>query len=160
MGVTVDVFILNITTTFNSSTAHEPDGTASGSVQNQWFIQQTNNSNADFKIVLVHNEPYGSFQDDPNVQSWNLEQYVDIVMSGDVQAYERNSITTEYGNAIFLSVGVAGLKLENEVQTLAETSEIIIYEYGALFMEIKENGLFFQFQNKDGEVRDTFSVTK
>ena len=156
----VDIFILNITDTFNSETAHEPDGNTVGSVQHQWFVREVTNSDADFKIALVHDEPYGSFENSPLVQPWNLEQYVDVVMSGDVQSYERSKIKTDHGEALFLSVGVGGLGLETENPTPVPSSISLIKEYGALFMQINSEGLDFKFKNKDGEVKDTFTLEK
>ena len=154
----VDFFILNITSTFNSETANEQDGVVVGSVQNLWFVRETTNSDADFKIVLVHDEPHGSFESNPVTKSWNLEQYVDVVMSGDVQVYERSLITTDFGEAFFLSVGVGGLLLEDATPQENSASQSIVKEYGALFMQINSGQLDFEFKDKYGKTRDTFTL--
>ena len=154
----VDFFVLNITSTFNSETANEQDGVVVESVQHQWFVRETTNSDADFKIVLVHDEPHGSFESNPVTKSWNLEQYVDVVMSGDVQVYERSLITTDFGKAFFLSVGVGGLTLENTTPQENSASQSIVKEYGALFMQINSGQLDFEFKDKYGKTRDTFTL--
>ena len=159
----VDIFILNITTTFNSSTAHEPDGNTVGSVQHQWLVAQTASSDADFKIVLVHDEPHGSFENSASVRRWNLEKYADVVMSGDIQSYERSFVETDHGSAFFLSVGVGGLGLESEDPSdtpSSGSSQKIVKVNGALFMQINHDKLTFTFKNQDGETKDTFSIGK
>ena len=114
-GTKVDFFVLNINITFNSLTGHEPDGNTRGSAQYQWFVREAAASSANFKIALVHDEPYTSFEgNNDTVIGWNLEKYMDVVLSGDIQAYERHSIRTEHGKAWFLSVGVGGLALEEK----------------------------------------------
>ena len=160
LGVTVDFFILNVNTTFNSRTAHEPDGRIVGSNQYNWFLSQVNASSADFKIAIFHDEVYGSFESNPKIQAWNLEQYVDVVMSGDIQTYERIFISTDHGRATFLSVGVGGLNLERNDPTPIADSQKLVKEFGALFMEIRKGKLFFEFKNIAGEVKDSFSIIK
>ena len=162
-GTKVDFFILNITSTFNSSTANEPDGNTVGSVQHQWLVAQIASSDADFKIILVHDEPHGSFENSSSVKEWNLEKYGDIVMSGDVQVYERSFVKTDHGSATFLSVGVGGLTLESSDSTntpSSSLSEKIVKENGALFMQINHDSLTLAFKNQDGEIKDTFTVGK
>ena len=161
-GTKVDFFILNINSTINSKTSHEPDGTARGSVQHQWFVREATNSDADFKIVINHAEAWTSFETGSiPARNWNLEQYADIIFSGDVEAYERISIKTEHGNAWFLSVGVGGLLLKaDENTTPLESSVKIVREYGALFMQIKSTGLNLSFKNTNGRTRDSFQLSK
>ncbi len=158
----VDFFILNINSTINSESAHEPDGIAIGSVQHQWFVNEATNSDADFKIVINHNEVWTSFEEGSiPARNWNLEQYADIVLSGDVESYERISIKTAHGNAWFLSVGVGGLALNaNKSSTPLESSVKTILEYGALFMQINSTGLNLYFKNTDGQTRDSFQLSK
>ena len=161
-GSTVDFFILNTSGTFNSSSGWEKDGTEAGSRQHRWFVQEAESSEADFKIAIVHDEPYGSYQQDSTIQRWNLEQYVDVVLSGDVQAYERNWIHTEHGSAHFLSVGVGGLSLEDGIprSERASSSQVLLREHGSVFMRIRSQKIEFEFRNKNNQVRDAFFVSR
>ena len=120
------------------------------------------NSDAHFKIALVHDEAYSSFEDkSSNVADWNLEQHMDVVLSGDIQAYERHSIKTQHGEAWFLSTGTGGLNLESgEIPTAVASSVKIVKEHGALFMQIHSEGVDFQYKNTDGEIRDSFKLTR
>ena len=160
-GVEVDFFILNLNSTFNSKTAHEPDGNTPGSVQHEWFVSEIKKSSADFKIVIVHDDIYTSFESEGVFSNWNLEKYADMILSGDVQAYERLFVETDHGSAYFLSVGVGGIPLNGKLpDTTHAGSQKIVLEYGALFMEFGADQLNFKFKNKEGEVKDSFSLKK
>jgi len=165
----VHVFVLN---TWDWSTA-EPDGADKNSNQSQWLQEQATSSDALFKIVISHWPPYGSNKhwhtgDSRHLMDWNWKEIgIDIIFSGNDHGYEKIVLPEEfeYGNVnnegvyAITSAG-GGADIYHHSEPYHPGSEERYAGYGASKITVTGRSLTHEFITQNGEVIDTWTITK
>ncbi len=144
-----EIFVLD-------SDTHEPDGTASNSIQAQWLQSELAKSTAQWKLVFFHHAPYSSGPSGGSAwmrwpfQSWGAT----AVIGGHDHTYERLS---ENGFPYFVN-GLGGESIFG-FNTIDGGSQVR-YEndYGAMLLDAGSTSLTFQFITRTGQVIDTYTI--
>lgn len=139
------------------STAEAEDGNGPSSDQAAWLKAGLAVSTARWKIVVIHDAPYTSTDEDaPGIISsrWDFTG-ADLVLSGDSHGYERLNV----GGLDFIVNGAGGRSL-NTFGTPIDGSQFIYAGYGAGFCRVSCDELVYEFFDVDGVLRDTLTIAK
>jgi len=136
------------------SDVNEPDGNTSTSVQAQWLQSQLAASTAPWNIVYFHHAPYSSIGSVANMR-WPFREWgADAVFSGHFHTYERLNI----GGLTYFVIGTGGAPLSG-IGTPIAGSQFRCSEYGAMRIDADDAHITFQFINRNGVVRDTYTMS-
>ncbi len=141
-----------------SSDTRDPDGTSSISIQANWLRTKLQASTAKYKIVYFHHAPYSSGTHGNHLyMRWPFKAWgADLILSGHDHTYERLVIDG-------LTYVVNGLGGESKygIRNPRELGSIIGYddEYGALFAEVKSDGVHFHFKDFAENIIDEFVIS-
>ena len=147
----IDFFFLDSTKAISSED--------SNSSQHHWLTEVASNSDAKYKIVVLHNPPYtsGTHHGPARQLRWNFEELgITAVISGHEHIYERLSSK----GITFLISGLGGKSFYHCGDPIKETEFCVDNQSGALFIFETREGLHGQFVNLDGRVIDSFEITK
>lgn len=140
------------------SDPHEPDGRTADSVQAQWLRLALARSTACWKLVYFHHPAYSSGQhgSDATMQ-WPFAAWgADAVFAGHDHTYERLSVD---GLPYFV-VGLGGAGAYAFPQVLRESKVRYNEAHGAMSIAVGDRDITFEFVDVDGELIDTFTLTK
>lgn len=147
----VHLFILD-------SDEHEPDGIGLSSVQAAWLREALAASDAPWKLVVLHHAPYSSaLHGDSVALQWPYAEWgAHAVLAGHDHVYER----LEINGIPYITSGLGGSPARYFFIQVREES-IVRYraEHGAVFVEVSESLINFQFVNTVGEVIDSLTLT-
>lgn len=145
----IDVFVLDSQAALDSAESME--------TQKDWLIGQISESNATFKLVVLHHPPFssGTRHGPTTAFQWDFSSMgVNAVLSGHEHLYERISID----NVTYLVSGAGGRALHS-CGTLIDSQAICIDEtFGALYFTLSGNSLLGEFRSSKGEVLDSFTI--
>lgn len=136
---------------------HQDNG-ATLAAQKAWLSDTAKKSEAEFKIVLIHQPPYssGARHGSAAHTQWNYaDMGIDLVISGDDHIYER----IEKDGVTYLVNGLGGVEIHPDFSTPVEGSKVRYNKaYGALRVDVYESRLLVSFVSVDGVVQDQFSL--
>lgn len=145
--------------------------TAPGSPQYQWLLQDLNANTATCTAAYFHHPVYsvGPQGDSPELNDiWALlaAHDVDLVLTGHEHSYQRwvplnGSGTADPNGVTFFVVGSSGHGIQGFVRSdnrLAAGADTPPNAYGALRVELNEDGAAFQYVNTQGTTLDSGSV--
>ncbi|MBI5933757.1 MAG: metallophosphoesterase [Chloroflexi bacterium] len=140
------------------SDSHEPDGNDAASKQAAWLRDGLAASNSAFNLVIAHHAPYSSGQHGSALyMQWPFKDWgADAVLSGHDHTYERLNIN---GLTYFVN-GLGGASLYSFNNILPESQARYNADYGAMRVEITATRLLFEFYNRGGQLRDSFTLDK
>ena len=148
---TADFFALD-------SDENEPDGVGRSSVQATWLQGQLAASRAPWKIVYMHHPAYSSgLHGSTDWMRWPFQDWgAAAVLAGHDHTYERLQV----GDIPYFVVGNGGYTLYNFTDILEESRFRYNAGFGALLVEADATSITFQFTTSQGEVIDTYSLSK
>jgi hypothetical protein len=138
-----------------SSDPREPNGVAADSKQAQWLREALGDSDAPFKIVVLHHAPYSSGTEASTRDlRWPFKEWgADVVIAGHSHIYERLDVGgTPYvvNGAGAVNRGQENVRPESVVR---ETEDV-----GALLIQANAYALTLQYQTRAGQVFDTITI--
>ena len=137
------------------SDAREPDGVTADSVQGRWLEAVMSESEAPFKIVVLHHAPYSSgTESSTRHMRWPFAEWgADVVLAGHSHVYERLDI----GGTPYVVNGAGatnhGVEDRRPESVVTEDDEV-----GALLIQANAYALTLQYQVRTGEVIDTLTI--
>ena len=165
----VHVFVLN---TWDWSVA-EPDGADKDSQQAEWLKEQACASDALFKIVISHWPPYGSNRhwhtgDGRHLMDWRWKAMgIDMIFSGNDHGYEKVVLPEGFKYKGVNNEGVFGItsagggaSLYQHSEPFHPGSEVRYSGHGASRITVNGSTLTHEFITPEGEVVDTWTITK
>lgn len=135
---------------------HEPDGNAATSVQAQWLEAALADSDAPFKVVMMHHPPYSSGIHHGSVgMRWPYGEWgADLVVAGHDHDYERLVVD----DVTYLVAGTGGASLRafdvEEVGTQRGHADA----FGALQGRVNANELTVEFIATSGGIVDRVTL--
>ena len=137
----------------------EPDGATADSAQAQWIREQAAQSDAPFKVAVLHHSPYTSGDHGPgdgeHVQWPWADWGFDLVLSGHDHDYER----LELDGVTYVVNGLGG----NDRRGFLDTVEGSVFRYsdqhGAMLVTVSGDEMTLSFINVSGETVDSFTLT-
>jgi len=140
------------------SDENEPDGVGRSSVQATWLQGQLAASRAPWKIVYMHHPAYSSgLHGSTDWMRWPFQDWgAAAVLAGHDHTYERLQV----GDIPYFVVGNGGYTLYNFTDILEESRFRYNAGFGALLVEADATSITFQFTTSQGEVIDTYSLSK
>jgi len=140
-----------------NSDSREPDGVGRSSPQAQWLKAQLAASTASWNIVYMHHPPYSSTSEEPvDWIRWPFQEWgADIVIAGHDHYYER----LEVDGFPYIINGLGGGAIYGFGETYPGSQVRYNADYGALLVEADKNHASFAFQNRTGEIIDTYLLT-
>jgi tartrate-resistant acid phosphatase type 5 len=139
------------------SDEHEPDGVTADSEQADWLRNALDDSDAPFKLVVVHHAPYSSgAQQSTQYMQWPFPEWgADLVLAGHSHLYERLSVD----GFTYVVNGAGSENLGFLPDDLLDESVVIeTKDVGALLVQANEYALTLQYQLRSGEVIDTVTI--
>lgn len=136
----------------------EPDGVGSQSVQAEWLRASLANSTSPWKLVVMHASPYTSGLQGPvDWMAWPFQEWgADAVLAGHDHVYERIDVA---GFPYFIN-GIGGGAIYSFATIEAGSQVRYNADYGAMLVEADEAQITFQFINRQGELIDSFTMTR
>lgn len=146
----VEFFILDSTPGLTSRAVLED--------QRAWLIKELAQSEANFKIVVLHHPPYSSAKHGSTKRyQWNYaEMGADLVISGHDHTYER--IIRRGG--MYVVDGTGGAKLYKCKKLVYGSLGCDDKHYGALFLYVNSTQLRGVFRSTSGQTLDTFTLNR
>lgn len=141
-----------------NSDSREPDGVGAGSPQGVWLQNALASSSAPWKIVYMHHPPYSSGLHGPvEWTRWPYKEWgASAVLSGHDHTYERLLVD---GFPYFVN-GLGGGAIYQFV-LIQEGSQVRYNDdYGAMLVEANQSQIVFQFITRQGEVVDSYTITR
>ena len=140
------------------SDENEPDGVGRSSVQATWLQGQLAASQAPWKIVYMHHPAYSSgMHGSTDWMRWPFQEWgATAVLAGHDHTYERLQV----GDIPYFVVGNGGYTLYNFTDILEESQFRYNAGFGALLVQADASNITFQFTTSQGEVLDTYSLSK
>lgn len=146
----VHFFVLN-------SDPQEPNGRSADSAQGQWLQARLAQSDALWKLVLMHHTPYtSSLKRNPDKElQWPYAAWgVTAVLSGHDHLYERFVVD---GIPYFVN-GAGGKTLYDFGRPEPESVVRYNQDHGAMRVQASQTCLNFTFYNRDAELIDSVTV--
>jgi tartrate-resistant acid phosphatase type 5 len=140
------------------SDSREPDGVGAGSPQGVWLQNALAGSSAPWKIVYMHHPPYSSGLHGPvEWTRWPYKEWgASVVLSGHDHTYERLLVD---GFPYFVN-GLGGGAIYQFI-FIEEGSQVRYNEdYGAMLVEASQSQIVFQFINRQGQIIDSYTMTR
>lgn len=145
----IDVFVLDSQAALNSEKSMK--------LQKAWLRESVKQSNAKFKIVVLHHPPFSSGAEhgsNPEFQ-WNFAKLgITAVISGHEHLYERLQIA----GVQYLVSGAGGRDLYECGRPIAGLEKCIDGRFGALFFTPDGEFLLVEFRAANGRVLDSFKL--
>ncbi len=140
------------------SDSREPDGVGAGSPQGVWLQNALANSSAPWKIVYMHHPPYSSGLHGPvEWTRWPYKEWgASAVLSGHDHTYERLLVD---GFPYFV-YGLGGGPIYQFVIIMEGSQLRYNDDYGAMLVEASASQIVFQFITRQGEVVDSYTITR
>lgn len=143
-----------------SSDSNEPDGITSTSVQGKWLRNALSVSQAQYKIVVSHHNPYGSDVSHAEGENSDLrwpygDWGADIHLSGHTHLYERLDVS----GFPYIVAGTGGQSLRSGSDT-DKTVFKYSSDYGAVIADITSETATFRFFNTSGTLIDQVKIFK
>ena len=134
------------------------DSTYLDGEQMRWLNQQLEQSNAEWKIALLHHPLYTSGRYGLAargirfaLESAFLSGGVDVVFSGHEHIYERSEL--QKGILYFISGGAGSLRA-GDAKRSTQIAKSFDTDYHFMLIEISDQGLFFQAIDREGNTVD------
>ena len=136
----------------------EPDGVGASSIQADWLKSGLSASTSTWNIVYMHAAPYSSgTHGSTDWARWPYAEWgADVVLAGHDHTYER---LDENGMTYFVN-GLGGNGRYDFVDILDGSQVRYNADYGAMRVEVTEDGIVFEFINRSNEVVDSFEIQK
>ena len=146
----IDFFILDSTPGLSSKAVREQ--------QKTWLAKELAQSEANFKVVVLHHPPYSSGKHGNTKRyQWSYaEMGADLVISGHDHTYER--IIRRGG--MYVVAGTGGAKLYKCKKLVYGSLGCRDDHYGALFLYANSIQLRGVFRTSAGNTLDTFTIAK
>ena len=151
----------------------EPDGADKNSQQAEWLKEQACASDALFKIVISHWPPYGSNKhwhtgDGDHLRDWRWKAMgIDMIFSGNDHGYEKVVLPEGYkykginnGGVYGITSAGGGASLYQHSEPYHPGSEVRFSGHGASKITVIGNTLTHEFITPEGDVIDTWTITK
>ena len=137
----------------------EPDGVTSTSRQAQWLRATMGQSDAPWKVVVVHDPPYSSGETHSSQKhiQWPFKEWgASAVIAGNDHVYERVILE----ELPYFVNGLGGGRIYDfDNDEIVEGSEVRFNgDYGAMLVEADADRLSFQFVTRAGEVVDDYGL--
>jgi len=139
------------------SDTDEPDGTGSTSVQAQWLESALADSDAPFRVVLLHHAPYSSGADHGSVtrMRWPYGAWgASLVIAGHDHVYER--IFTS--GLTYVVNGLGGRSIYDFGTIVGGSRFRFNDDYGAMRIEADQRLALVSFVTRAGVVVETFAL--
>jgi tartrate-resistant acid phosphatase type 5 len=139
------------------SDANEPDGITNVSTQANWLRTQLANSNARWKLVLVHHAPYSSASHGSNpMLQWDYAGWgATAVIAGHDHSYER---ILKNGFPYFVN-GVGGNSTLYPFNVIEPGSQVrYSNDFGAMRVVANDAAITFEFITRIGALVDTYTI--
>ena len=155
-----DVAVGNVHFFAVDSDPHEPDGIDVGSTQARWLQAALAASHECFNIVFFHHPPYSSGDPlftEPEMRWPFLAWGADVVLTAHQHNYERLAID----GMTYVVDGLGGA-LNRFGFLTTQPGSLVRYNaaFGALFVQVFDGRLDFQFKNTHGDVVDRFDILR
>ncbi len=146
----VEFFILDSTAGLTSKAVLEG--------QRSWLIKELAQSQANFKVVVLHHPPYSSAKHgNTKKYQWDFAEFgADLVISGHDHTYER--IIRRGG--MYVVDGAGGAKLYKCKKLVYGSLGCDDKHYGAMFLYVNEKQLRGVFRSTSGVTLDTFTISR
>lgn len=150
----IHIFILD-------SIEQEPDGVTASSKQASWFRTTIGQSDAPWKIVIIHDPPYssGKTHGSQTHAQWPFKEWgATAVISGNDHTYER----LEVDNFPYFVNGLGGGRIYefDEDEILPESIVRFNQDHGAMLIEATPETIRFQFITRAQFLVDEFFLDK
>lgn len=132
----------------------EPHGTSPSSIQGQWLRSQLQQSDASWKVVVLHHPPYSSGPHGSSLwMRWPFAAWgADVVFSGHDHHYERLSVQ---GFPYYIAgTGGAPLRAVTARAAGAISHALTFRHHGAIKVEATQSTMHVEFQTVSGQVFD------
>lgn len=140
------------------SDSREPDGVGTSSSQAAWLQAALAGSSATWNVVYMHHPPYSSGLHGPvEWTRWPYQEWgADVVLSGHDHTYERLLVA---GLPYFVN-GLGGGAIYPFVNI--DEASVVRYngDHGAMLVEATSDQMTFQFITRQGEVVDSYTITR
>lgn len=140
------------------SDSREPDGVGKSSLQGSWLQQALAASPAPWKLVVMHHPPYSSgIHGRVDWMNWPFAEWgASATLAGHDHTYERLLVD---GIPYFIN-GLGGGPIY-EFNIIEEASQLRYNEdYGAMLITATQQEITFTFSSRQGQVIDTYSITR
>ena len=146
----IDFFLLDSTPGLTSKAVREQ--------QKSWLMKELAQSEANFKVVVLHHPPYSSGKHGNTKRyQWSYaDMGADLVISGHDHTYER--IIRRGG--MYVVAGTGGAKLYKCKKLVYGSLGCRDDHYGALFLYANDFQLRGVFRTSTSEALDTFTISK
>ena len=146
----IDFFILDSTMGLKSTPARRK--------QKAWLRQELLNSEADFKVVVLHHPPFSSSKHgSTKLFQWDYGSMgVDLVLSGHDHTYER----IVRGGSTFVVNGAGGAPLYKCKKRVGGSRRCLDKNFGALFLYSNQDEVKGVFRSMSGKTLDTFTINR
>lgn len=136
----------------------EPDGIGRSSPQAEWVQASLAGSDAVWEIVYFHHAPYSSgYHGNTDHMQWPFKDWgASVVITGHDHHYERLLI----GDFLYFVNGLGGGARYPTLVPIPGSQVRYRARHGAMLVEATPTEISFQFITVDGEIIDTFSLTK
>jgi tartrate-resistant acid phosphatase type 5 len=140
------------------SDENEPDGVGRSSAQAAWLKQAMAVSTSRWNVVYFHHAPYSSgMHGSTTWMRWPFKDWgADVVLTGHDHTYERLLVD---GLPYFVN-GVGGGAIYNFVNILPESQFRYNANYGAMLVTVTTTRMDFEFDNRKGELIDSYQLSK
>ena len=141
------------------SDENEPDGVGKSSVQAAWLKQALAASTSRWNVVYFHHAPYSSGVQHGSTtwMRWPFKDWgADVVLAGHEHTYERLLVD---GLPYFVD-GLGGGPIYNFGSALPESRFRYDADYGAMRVTVTQTEMNFEFDNRKGELIDTYKLAK
>jgi tartrate-resistant acid phosphatase type 5 len=141
-------------------TAEEPDGTAVGSTQYEWFADVAANSDCPWVIAVVHFPPFTSDSNYyPGVSPLDEWPWEELGVSAVVSGHSHNLEVVKQGSVYFMISGAGGHSLRSFNATPVDGSEWRYNDdYGALRLDATRSDLTWRFYDKSATLLHTVTM--
>jgi hypothetical protein len=138
------------------SDTHEPDGAVLGSVQAQWLEGALADSEASFKVVLMHHAPYSSgLHNGATAMRWPYAAWgADLVLAGHDHDYER--IVVDALPYLVVGTGGAALRAFDSEEVGSQRGHADVF--GALRVEATAKLMTLDFVSTSGARVDRLMI--
>jgi tartrate-resistant acid phosphatase type 5 len=144
----VDFFILDSTAGLSKPSVRAK--------QLAWLKQELLDSDAKFKVVVLHHPPYSSSRHgSTKVYQWDYSGMgADLVLSGHDHSYER----INRAGITYVVDGTGGAPLYKCKKLIYGSTGCNDHTYGALFLYVNSSQLTGIYRNTDGHILDSFNI--
>jgi hypothetical protein len=138
------------------SDPNEPDGISQSSVQGQWLQNKLASSTEPYRFVFMHHAPFSSGQNGSHATlQWPYGAWgASAVLAGHDHLYER---IIRDGVPYFVN-GAGGYTLYSFAAPVAGSALRFNADFGAMLVEVDQNGALFRFITRSGVIVDSHTV--